>query len=221
MIDPPVAAVRRRRTPDKQREEPKREAPPPAPPVAEAPPLPKSSDDESGGFGPPAALLRWQRPRAKSEHKVNTPYMSVFDRQVEDAKRLSSTLPWRSEDSDNKDTKEVSKDDSVLSRVSKDFESTVSVSKPPLTKSRTYHFDDVSKIQDWEQRQEEERQVEKYVLVSLGYSPCPKVIKLFSCSAQLRLKFILLINVKMPTIVGILTFMSRINYRLWSSKPSI
>ena len=48
----------------------------------------------------------------------------------------------------------------------------------------------------------------------------PEVIKLFSCSAQLRLKFILLINVKMPTIVGILTFISRINYRLWSSKPS-
>ena len=42
--------------------------------------------------------------------------------------------------------------------------------------------------------------------------PGPEVIKLFSCSAQLRLKFILLINVKMPTIVGILTFMSRINY---------
>ena len=38
--------------------------------------------------------------------------------------------------------------------------------------------------------------------------------KLFSCSAQLRLKFILLINVKMPTIVGILTFISRINYKL-------
>ena len=32
--------------------------------------------------------------------------------------------------------------------------------------------------------------------------------------AQLRLKFILLINVKMPTIVDILTFTSRINYRL-------
>ena len=30
-----------------------------------------------------------------------------------------------------------------------------------------------------------------------------EVIKLFSCSAQLRLKFILLINVKMPTIIGI------------------
>ena len=51
--------------------------------------------------------------------------------------------------------------------------------------------------------------------------PGSKVIKLFSCSAQLRLKFILLINVKMPTIVGILTFISRINYRLWSYKPSI
>ena len=36
--------------------------------------------------------------------------------------------------------------------------------------------------------------------------PGPQVIKLFSCSTQLRLKFILLINVKMPTIVGILTF---------------
>ena len=44
----------------------------------------------------------------------------------------------------------------------------------------------------------------------------PKVIKLFSCSTQLSAKFILLINVmlinvKMPTIVGILTFISMIN----------
>ena len=34
---------------------------------------------------------------------------------------------------------------------------------------------------------------------------------LFSCSTQQSLKFILLINVKMPTIVGILTFINRIN----------
>ena len=47
-----------------------------------------------------------------------------------------------------------------------------------------------------------------------GSSQGPEVIKLFSCSALLRLKFILLINVKMPTIVGILTFISRINYCL-------
>ena len=52
-------------------------------------------------------------------------------------------------------------------------------------------------------------------------NPWPQGYNLFSCSAQLRLKFILLINVKMPTIVGILTFMSRINYRLWRSKPEI
>ena len=39
----------------------------------------------------------------------------------------------------------------------------------------------------------------------------PRVIKLFSCLTQLSIKFILLINVKMPTIVGILTVMSRIN----------
>ena len=52
----------------------------------------------------------------------------------------------------------------------------------------------------------------KYHLFRGALWPGPEVIKHFSCSAQLRLKFILLINVKMPTIVGILTFMSRINH---------
>ena len=66
----------------------------------------------------------------------------------------------------------------------------------------------------------------------------PEIIKLFSCSTQLGTKFELLIktkirtneevacskalscciyhanNVKMPTIVGILTFMSKINFVL-------
>ena len=37
------------------------------------------------------------------------------------------------------------------------------------------------------------------------------VIKLFPCSTQLSTKFILLISVKMPTMVGILTFISKIN----------
>ena len=41
--------------------------------------------------------------------------------------------------------------------------------------------------------------------------PCPEVIKLFPCSTQLSTKFILLINVKMPTMIGILTFISMIN----------
>ena len=41
--------------------------------------------------------------------------------------------------------------------------------------------------------------------------PGPEVIKLFSCSTQLSTKFIMLINVKMPTIVGILTFISMLN----------
>ena len=36
-------------------------------------------------------------------------------------------------------------------------------------------------------------------------------MKLFSCPIQLSTKFILLINVKIPTIVGILTFNSKIN----------
>ena len=42
----------------------------------------------------------------------------------------------------------------------------------------------------------------------------PKVIKLFSCSTQLRLKFILLIYVKMQTTFGMLTFISKIIYWL-------
>ena len=46
-----------------------------------------------------------------------------------------------------------------------------------------------------------------------------EVIKLFSCSTQLSMKFFLLINVKMPTIVGILTFMSRKNSILSLSEP--
>ena len=37
----------------------------------------------------------------------------------------------------------------------------------------------------------------------------PEVIKLFSCSTQLSMKLSLLINIKMPTIVGIFIFISR------------
>ena len=40
--------------------------------------------------------------------------------------------------------------------------------------------------------------------------PGPVVIKLFSYSTQLSMTFILLINVKMPTIFGISTFISMI-----------
>ena len=47
----------------------------------------------------------------------------------------------------------------------------------------------------------------------------PEVIKLFPYSTQLSMKFFLLINVKMPTIVGILTFMSRKNIILGLSAP--
>ena len=37
----------------------------------------------------------------------------------------------------------------------------------------------------------------------------PEVIKLFSCSTQRSMKFSLLINMKMPIIVGIFVFISR------------
>ena len=41
--------------------------------------------------------------------------------------------------------------------------------------------------------------------------PGPEVVKLFPCLTKLSTKFILLINVKMPKIVGILIFISMIN----------
>ena len=47
----------------------------------------------------------------------------------------------------------------------------------------------------------------------------PEVIKRFSCSTQLSMKFFLLINVKVPTIVGILTFNSGNYSILGLSKP--
>ena len=48
------------------------------------------------------------------------------------------------------------------------------------------------------------RENESPVFESLG----SEVIKLFSCPTQLNMKFFLLLNVKMPTVVGILTFTS-------------
>ena len=47
----------------------------------------------------------------------------------------------------------------------------------------------------------------------------PEVIKLFSCSTQLSMNFFLLIDVKMPTIVGILIFMSGKNSIIGLSEP--
>ena len=47
----------------------------------------------------------------------------------------------------------------------------------------------------------------------------PEVIKLFPCSTQLSMKFFLLMNVKMPTVVGILTFMRVKNSILCLSEP--
>ena len=47
----------------------------------------------------------------------------------------------------------------------------------------------------------------------------PEAIKLFLCSTQLSMKFFLL-NVRMPTIVGILIFMSGKNSILGLSEPN-
>ena len=52
--------------------------------------------------------------------------------------------------------------------------------------------------------------------------PGPRGYKTFLCSTQLGMKFILLLNVKIPTIVGILTLMSRgmIFPTVWYLRPA-
>ena len=51
----------------------------------------------------------------------------------------------------------------------------------------------------------------QYIVYWIVKTPGLEIIKLYSCSIQLNSKFILLVNVKIPTIVGILTFISMIN----------
>ena len=62
-------------------------------------------------------------------------------------------------------------------------------------------------------------QFHKSVWPDWASNPGPEVIKLFSCSTQLSMKFFPLIDVKMPTIVGILTCMSGKNNILGLTEP--
>ena len=63
------------------------------------------------------------------------------------------------------------------------------------------------------------RRKSKGPIIDPSETPGPEVIKHVSCSTQLSMKFFLLINVKMLTIVGILTFMSGENSILGLADP--
>ncbi|WAQ99692.1 LIMC1-like protein [Mya arenaria] len=135
---------------------------PPSPPKVDPPHMDRrqdnmstaSEDSNSSGFGPPAALLRWQRRRPQSENVNSGPTME--DRERDRMKRLSSTLPYKSDGIFSFDDK-YSKDDSEVDRVSKDFVETVSVSKSYESKPQAFQFNDESKMDEWENRQEKER----------------------------------------------------------------
>ena len=62
-------------------------------------------------------------------------------------------------------------------------------------------------------------QISHLEINGLSCRPGPEVIKRFSCSTQLNMKFFLPINVEIPTIVGILTFMSGKNSILGLPEP--
>ena len=57
----------------------------------------------------------------------------------------------------------------------------------------------------------------EFLTSGIMVTPGPEVIKLFSYSTQLSMNFFLLISIKMPTIVGILIFISRKNFMLNSA----
>ena len=60
----------------------------------------------------------------------------------------------------------------------------------------------------------------RYQIYSPIHRPGPEAMKKISCTIQLSLNLNMLINVKMPTIVGILTFISMINTKSESLKAS-
>jgi len=134
---------------------------PPVPPAADPPTLRRSNDmnstDDASGFGPPAALMRWQRPRAKSEFQ--RPELSQLQTEREREKRMSSTLPFSATHSFTFDAKDYSKDDTEVDKVSKSYSETVSVSKPLKSQPKPYHFKDSSRIEEWQQQQEQQRMV--------------------------------------------------------------
>lgn len=123
-----------------------------------------SDDSNSSGFGPPAALLRWQRRRPKSEYSDSGggggSFGNSFATSQEKNKRLSSTLPFKSENLFSFDANKYSKDDGDVDRVTRDYVETVSTSKPVESKpSSSYQFNDSSKMEEWEEKQEKQRQV--------------------------------------------------------------
>ena len=54
----------------------------------------------------------------------------------------------------------------------------------------------------------------KYGNTIYNFSPGPEAVQLFSCSILLSMQFSLLIDMKMPTIVGIFIFISKENFML-------
>ena len=64
-----------------------------------------------------------------------------------------------------------------------------------------------------------ETKAEVWIQENLFKLPESEVLILFSCSTQLSMKYFLIINVEMPTFVGILTFMREKNSILGLSEP--
>ena len=97
--------------------------------------------------------------------------------------------------------------------------------RPPGPWVRTeygYGFNDVNRHRKNTHAQTNKREtVKQYhpgmvnsTITAERLKPGPEVIKLLSCSTQLSMKISQLINMKMPTIVGIFIFISRENFML-------
>ena len=109
----------------------------------------------------------------------------------------SSAYIKRSISTDSKDT--------FIKGLKYTYRDIVDFSPTPCAKIQYFHF------YRSEYALHEYTEIKTVSMHTIKLSPGPKVMKLFSCSTQLSMKFIQLVKVEMPIIVNILTFRSRIN----------
>lgn len=125
----------------------------------------QDSDGSGSGFQPPAVLRKWQRQRVREEYMFESDDSPQIYNQI----KFSSTMPQPSSERQLVEDGQVRKDDMILNKASASYSAALQ-SQPPLAAPRhTFNLSsERQKMQEWEQRQEDERQVtNSYKLLSL------------------------------------------------------
>ncbi|PVD35016.1 hypothetical protein C0Q70_06297 [Pomacea canaliculata] len=115
----------------------------------------QDSDGSGSGFQPPAVLRKWQRQRVREEYMFESDDSPQIYNQI----KFSSTMPQPSSERQLVEDGQVRKDDMILNKASASYSAALQ-SQPPLAAPRhTFNLSsERQKMQEWEQRQEDERQ---------------------------------------------------------------